>query len=133
MSGEGLVVPLPPGLVVPRGSSYRILFSVEYRNIFRARCFMETFFMYGRYSPAAIKGISAGRTSRANSIVRKHKGVVKSIYALLGEHDLVIIATFPGVEQAMAASIALGKTTGIGFNTSVAVPVERFDKLAARA
>jgi uncharacterized protein with GYD domain len=93
---------------------------------------METFFMYGRYSPAAIKGISAGRTSRANAIVRKHKGVVKSIYALLGEHDLVIIATFPGVEQAMAASIALSKATGIGFSTSVAVPVERFDRLAGR-
>ena len=33
----------------------------------------------------------------------------------------------------MSASIALGKATGIGFNTAVAVPVERFDKLAARA
>ena len=94
---------------------------------------METFFMFGRYSAAAIKGIGSGRTARANAIVRKHKGAVKAIYALLGEHDLVIIATFPGVEQAMSASIALGKATGIGFNTAVAVPVERFDKLAARA
>ena len=94
---------------------------------------METFFMYGRYSAAAIKGISSGRTARANAIVRKHKGAVEAIYALLGEHDLVIIATFPGVEQAMSSSIALGKATGIGFNTAVAVPVERFDKLAARA
>jgi len=41
----------------------------------------------------------------------------------------VAITTFPGVEQAMKASVAISKTTGISFTTSPAVPVEEFDKL----
>lgn len=54
--------------------------------------------MYGRCSATAIKGICSGRTSRTNAIVRKHKGAVKTIYPSLGEHELVIVATFLGVE-----------------------------------
>jgi len=36
---------------------------------------------------------------------------------------------FPGVAEAMKASVALAKLTGIGFTTSPAVPIEEFDKL----
>jgi hypothetical protein len=38
---------------------------------------------------------------------------------------------FPGVEQAMKASVALTKMTGVSFTSSPAVPVEDFDKMMA--
>lgn len=91
---------------------------------------MATFFMFGRYSSVeALKGMSQKRTKEAENLVKKFGGKVESIYALLGEKDLVIISTFPGVENAMKASVALTKTTGISFTTVPAVPVEEFDKL----
>jgi uncharacterized protein with GYD domain len=90
---------------------------------------MVTFFMFGKYSSEALKGISSKRTEGATSLVKKFGGQVKSIYSLLGEKDLVIIATFPGIGEAMKASVALSKLTGISFTTSPAVTVEEFDKL----
>jgi uncharacterized protein with GYD domain len=91
---------------------------------------MATFFMFGRYSSAdAWEGMGRERTKEAVDLVKKFGGNVVSMYALLGERDLVAITTFPGVEQAMKASIALSKMTGICFTTSPAVPVEEFDKL----
>jgi uncharacterized protein with GYD domain len=51
------------------------------------------------------------------------------MYSLLGEKDLVFILTFPGIEQAMKASVALSKMTGISFTTLPAVTVEEFDKM----
>jgi uncharacterized protein with GYD domain len=92
---------------------------------------MSTFFFFGRYSEAALKEISAKRTEKAAATVQKLGGQVKSVYALLGEHDLVIIADLPGTEQAMQCSLALHKLTGIAFTTAPAVAVEQFDKLAA--
>jgi len=91
---------------------------------------MATFFMFGRYTSAeALKGISPKRTKEAENLIKKFGGKVESMYVLLGEKDLVAILTFPGVEQAMKASVALGKMTGISFTTMPAVPVEEFDKL----
>lgn len=90
---------------------------------------MATFFMFGRYSSEALKGMSAKRTKEAESLIKKLGGKVESMYALLGEKDLVFISTFPGIEQAMKASVALSKMTGISFTTLPAIPVEEFDKL----
>lgn len=90
---------------------------------------MGTFFMFGKYSSEAMKGMSAKRTGEANSLIKKLGGEVISIYALLGVHDLVFIVHFPGIEQAMKASVALSKSTGISFTTSPAVTVEEFDKM----
>jgi uncharacterized protein with GYD domain len=44
----------------------------------------------------------------------------------------VLIVTFPGIEQATKASIALSKMTKISFTTSPAIPVEDFDKIMAK-
>ena len=41
----------------------------------------------------------------------------------------MFIVNFPGTEQAIKASVALSKTTGIAFTTLPAVTVEEFDKL----
>ena len=92
---------------------------------------MSTFLMFGRYSSEAVKQISAERTGKATSVIKKFGGQVNSMYALLGEYDLVLIVELPGVEEAMKASLALTQLTGISFSTSPAVTVETFDKVVA--
>ena len=92
---------------------------------------MATYFMFGRYTSDALKGISAKRTVEAAELIKKIGGKVNAAYALLGRQDLVLIAEFPDVEHAMKASIGLSKLTGIAFATSPAVTVEEFDKLMA--
>jgi uncharacterized protein with GYD domain len=90
---------------------------------------MATFFLFGKYSSDALKGMSADRTEKANQLIKKFGGEIKSIYVLLGEKNLVIIAAFPGVEQVIKASLAVSKLTGIGFTTSEAIPVMDFDRM----
>jgi uncharacterized protein with GYD domain len=90
---------------------------------------MATYFLFGKYSSEATKGISAERTEKANKLMQKYGGEIKSIYALLGEKDLVIIASFSGVEQVVKATIAVSKLTGIRFTTAEAIAVKEFDKL----
>jgi uncharacterized protein with GYD domain len=90
---------------------------------------MAVFFMFGKYSGEAIKGIGAKRTEKAVELIKKFGGEVKSMYALLAEQDLVLIVSFPGVEEAMKASVALAKLTGIAFTTAPAVSVEEFDRM----
>ena len=92
---------------------------------------MATFFMFGKYSSEALKEMSAERTDKAVSLIKKFGGEVNSMYALLGERDLVLIVDFPELEQAIKASVALTKTTGVSFSSSPAVPVEEFDKMIA--
>ena len=92
---------------------------------------MSTFLMFGRYSSEAVKQISAERTGKATGVIKKFGGQVNSMYALLGEYDLVLIVELPGVEEAMKASLVLSQLTGISFSTSPAVTVETFDKMVA--
>jgi len=87
--------------------------------------------MFGKYSSEALKEMSAERTDKAVNLIKKFGGEVNSMYALLGEQDLVLIVDFPGVEQAMKASVALTKMTGVSFTSSPAVAVEDFDKIIA--
>ena len=90
----------------------------------------STYFMFGKYNQDALKKISSDRTRKAISTIQKFGGRVKSVYALLGDSDLVFIVNLPGPAQASMVSIALTKLTGITFTTSPAIPVEEFDKLA---
>jgi uncharacterized protein with GYD domain len=90
---------------------------------------MATYAMFGKYSPEAVKEISAERTNKAAALIKKHGGELKSGYALLGEKDLVLIVELPGTEQAMKTSLALTKLLGISFTTAPAVSVEDFDKM----
>ena len=92
---------------------------------------MATYFMFGSYSPEAVKRINQDRTKEAEALIKKLGGTVHSMYALLGEKDLVFILDFPGIEELTKASIGLARLTGISFSTSQAIPVERFDKLIA--
>ena len=92
---------------------------------------MATFFMFGKYNAEAIKSISISRTEAAMATVRELGGEVNGMYALLGEYDLLFCVDLPDVEQAMKASVALTKLTGISFNSCPAVKVEAFDRLTA--
>lgn len=95
---------------------------------------MATFVMTGNYQGGgAIQDISADRTAKAVELIGKFGGKLQSAFAMLGGTDLLLIADFPGTEQAMQASVALAKLTGIAFATSPAVAVEQFDKLMGEA
>ena len=90
---------------------------------------MATYFMFGKYTLDGIKDISVKRTEKASALVKKYGGEIKSVYALLGATDLVLILDFPGTEQAMKASVELTKLLGVSFTTAPAVTAEEFDKI----
>jgi len=92
---------------------------------------MAKFLMLGKYSADAIKGITASRTKKVTDAIKKSGGKVNSMYALLGRYDLAFVIDFPSVKDALRASIAVTKITGIGFTTSPAITIEEFDKLIA--
>ena len=90
---------------------------------------MATYYMFGKYSQDAVQGISADRTKEAVSVIKKLGGKVNSMHVLLGRYDLVLVVTLPSAEKVVKASIELTRLTGVGFTTSEAIPVEKFDKL----
>jgi uncharacterized protein with GYD domain len=90
---------------------------------------MAKYLMLGKYSVEAIKGISADRTKRVLETIERAGGKVNSMFALLGNYDLAFVVDFPGIAEAIKASVGLTKLTGIGFTTSAAISVEEFDKL----
>jgi len=92
---------------------------------------MATFLMFGKYSPEAVKKISPDRTEQAVKLAKKYQGEIKSMFALLGEFDLLFVANFPGADKAMQFSVSLSKLTGIAFTTYPALAVAEFDKLMA--
>jgi len=88
--------------------------------------------MQTRTSPViTAKSISINRTEQAVETVRQLGGEVNGMYALLGEYDLLFCVELPDVEQAMKASVALTKLTGIAFKSCPAVKVEVFDRLTS--
>ena len=94
---------------------------------------MATYILQGRYTPDAVKSITAGRTDKARALIQKQGGKLHAMYALLGEHDLLLIADLPDTASALKTSLGLAKLTGIGFTTSPALDIADFDKLAAGA
>ena len=92
---------------------------------------MAKFFMYGKYSQEALKGMSAERTKKALELIAKYGGKVSSMYAFLGKYDIVLITDFPAVADVMKAAIALNKLTGITFTSFPAITIEEFDKIIA--
>ena len=90
---------------------------------------MPIFMMFGKYSQESLKGVSADRTKKAIKIIEKNGGKIISMYAVLGEHDLVFTLEFPDADKALSAAVALNMLTGISFTTSPVVDVEQFDRL----
>ena len=94
---------------------------------------MSIFLLFGRYSSETIKDISSDRTEKVRDLIKKNNGKIISMYAVMGDHDLVFTIKFPDAKTAMATSVALYKLTGIHFTTSAVVDVEQFDTLVAEA
>ena len=92
---------------------------------------MATYFMFGKYSAAAVKGISDERTGKAAALIKKFGGKITSGYALLGAWDLVLIVDMGGNDKVLQFSLAMNKLTGISFETCPAVTIAEFDRLTA--
>lgn len=92
---------------------------------------MPIFMMFGKYSRDALEGMSPERTKKAIEIIEQNGGKVISMFAVLGEHDLVLTLDFPATEKALATSVALHMLTGITFTTSPVVDVEQFDRIVS--
>ncbi len=90
---------------------------------------MATYIMLGRYSTEGIKGTSKERTKTVVDEIKKNKGKVSAMYAMLGNYDLCFVVDFPTNNEAMKASVNIAKATGIGFRTLPAMSVDEFDKL----
>ena len=90
---------------------------------------MATYLMFGKYTPESLRGVSGQRTEEGLSLIKRLGGRVEKVYALLGPTDLVFVVDFSGTTEAMQASLALSRLTGIAFKTSPALKVEDFDKL----
>jgi len=90
---------------------------------------MAKYFMFGKYSSEAVKGISAKRTDKVVDIIKKFGGKVDGMYALIGQQDLVFIVDLPGNDELIQVSVALNKLTGIGFTSAPAITVDQFDRL----
>jgi uncharacterized protein with GYD domain len=92
---------------------------------------MTTFFMFGTYSAEAIKEMSIERTQQVIGEIKKLGGEVTAMHALLGEYDLLFCVSLPAVEDAIKASVALSRLTGIAFTSCPAVTVETFDRMVS--
>jgi uncharacterized protein with GYD domain len=92
---------------------------------------MSTYFMFGRYTSEAVKQIRVERTQQVVEEIRRLGGKVTAMHVLLGAYDLLLCVDLPGNEQAIQASVALTRLTGIGFTTCPAVAVETFDRWTA--
>jgi uncharacterized protein with GYD domain len=87
--------------------------------------------MFGKYTPDAIRDISTERTDEAVKLIENAGGKIVSMHATLGEYDLIVIAEFPSVKEAMKASVGLNMVTGISFSTTPAIPAADFDKMVS--
>lgn len=84
---------------------------------------MRTFFIFGKASAEELREISIKYRAQAVRLVESFGGDVRSIYMMLREKYLVFVFAFPGLREAVKASLALSKLTGISFQTFPAVLV----------
>ncbi len=94
---------------------------------------MPVYMMFGTYTPEALRGISPERTEQVTRVVERNGGKVQAMYAVMGEHDLVLILDLPDAEKAMMTAVAIERLTGIMVRTSPVVEVEKFDRLVGKA
>jgi len=94
---------------------------------------MALYLMLGNYTNPSMHGIKTTRTKEAVGIIEKNNGQVVSMYAMLGQFDVVLIVNLPGNREAMEVSVGLSKVTGIHFNTGPVIPIERFDEMVEMA
>ena len=92
---------------------------------------MSTFIIFGKYTPEVTKAISAGRTAQAEKLIEMCGGKLIGLYATMGVYDVVGVVEFPTTTDAMKASVALNRATGISFWTTPAMTIQEFDAVCA--
>ncbi len=90
---------------------------------------MNTYLLFGKYSANALKNASATRTRKAEHLIGRFRGKVKAMYALIGDHDLLLVVELPGIDEVVKVSTGLMALTGITFTTVPAISIGAFDKL----
>ncbi|HEY9381799.1 MAG TPA: GYD domain-containing protein [Burkholderiales bacterium] len=90
---------------------------------------MATFIMRGKYSTKAMKKISSERSVKAQQIIQQCGGSNLTVYATMGESDILAIADFADASDAMKASVGLTRELEVSFATVPAIRAEEFDKL----
>ncbi len=90
---------------------------------------MAKYYLFGKYSAEALKGISADRTKKFVEMTEKLGGKVISMDVTLGCKDVVIAVDMPNTGSVMKLSVGMAKLSGIGLTSSPALSVEEFDKL----
>ncbi len=93
---------------------------------------MATYFLFGKYSNESIKDISPQKNKKAAVLAKKCGGKIKSVYAILGENDVVLITDFPGTKEAMKASVLLTRMLDISFTTAPAILIEELHELVGK-
>jgi uncharacterized protein with GYD domain len=93
---------------------------------------MATFVMLGKYTSESIKKISADRTVEVGRIIKELGGEIRSMYALMGENDLIFIVDLPNVSRAIKASLEMNVNLGISIITYPALEIEEFDKFGRK-
>jgi len=90
---------------------------------------MALYMMLGKYSQSSVCEINSARTKEAVGVIEKNNGQVVSMYAMLGQYDVVLIVNLPGNREAMEVSVGLSKVTGIHFTTGPVIAIDRFDEM----
>ncbi len=76
-----------------------------------------------------MKEISKKYKAEVVSLLKDFGGDVRSMYVMLREKYLFVIVAFPGIREAISASIALSKLTGILFQALPAIGADEFTKI----
>ena len=90
---------------------------------------MALYMMFGKYTRTSVSEINSSRTKETVGVIEKANGQVVSMYAMLGNYDVVLIVNLPGNREAMEVSVGLSKVTGIQFTTGPIIPIDRFDEM----
>ncbi|HMO05158.1 MAG TPA: GYD domain-containing protein [Kiritimatiellia bacterium] len=94
---------------------------------------MALYLMLGNYTHPSVREINAARTKEAVGVIEKNNGQVVSMYAMLGQFDVVLVVNLPGNREAMEVSVGLSRVTGIHFSTGPVIPIDRFDEMMETA
>ncbi|MEM8589668.1 MAG: GYD domain-containing protein [Pseudomonadota bacterium] len=98
---------------------------------------MPTFITQGRYSEAAIKGMTAKPDDRKQAVaalVEAAGGELLDYYVTLGDYDFLAISTAPDEQALLKVLITAGATGGVtGLTTTMAFSTAEFADAAAGA
>jgi len=90
---------------------------------------MALYMMFGKYTKTSLGEINSSRTKEAVGIIERLNGQVVSMYAMLGQYDIILVVNLPGNREAMEVSVGLSQISGIQFITGPVIPVDRFDAM----